>query len=545
IPSEINATSDPMSGIQLWGLYDIHLDPATGQAEVVPMRTAEMELNLMKFLYLPGKPAGITISDLEFNPPEVNLTIGIRHPLEGYPQFTAFSVRGILLTNGTKGGYTDPALIMSGPDELRLTNADGFTRWMNPVDFPFDHTVFCYMDWPVGNPDGDSFTSTINPYKYYADVLDHVDDTLDLYNSKKCAFSHNALNTRRYELDFGEQGLENFQFAVVASWEPPFKVPPQIPDDFPLGTTTSEPWNVEMSVVSNDLWFQESTGYGGGELVLQAVLSDFEDAYTDLLLIEAPGVFPRQEMDYVSQDGIDATFELNVEDIVLTNNDPFEVFIAAVAPDGEGFNGLLPGEELALYAFYEISVLLDPQNPPCPDFPFWDDFETTDCVWTPYGGDYWGVFNSVLDATGGGPCYEEDTGNHEPNPNTSYVSSKQIDIPESDQDLVLRFSHTISVDPPEYLGHWAWDMCFVMVNFEKVYPTGGPPYEDAHIPYSFNDFPCWTGFYDWVDSEFNLGTQYNGTTITIKFYLDTHDYILNCDPPYFGWYIDDLTLDFE
>ena len=64
------------------------------------------------------------------------------------------------------------------------------------------------------------------------------------------------------------------------------------------------------------------------------------------------------------------------------------------------------------------------------------------------------------------------------------------------------------------------------------------------MPYTFDPYPCWTGHYDWTKSEFNLGTKYNGTSIQVEFVLDTFDYINNCDPPYFGWLIDDINVDF-
>ncbi len=542
LPTTDRIAASPSGGTHLWGLYDFYFDPSSETIEVIPMRGAEMEVNVLFFLEGMGGPPKITIPEIEVIDNKINCTVGLIHPFPANMEYSGFMVRGILLTDGSRAVWEDPNLVMSGPGELQLTNHDGFTRWLNPVEFPYDGSFMNYIPGKLANPDGGSYSSTLNPYKLFADGLDAINDDLDIPNpGEKGVFRASSYNQRRYELDFGTQDMGHWQYAVVASWEFPTNVPPQIPESFPFGTVASEPWKAEVVEFDNSLFYTDDLV--GGELILDVNVSDFENIDQTKVFIEAPGIFPRQEVPVLAFDGPNATFETNVSDIVLPNADSFEVLVTAVAADDPGYGGSIPDAETAMYVTHMVDVQIEIQIQNCPDFPFNDDFQSYDCVWTPNGGTWWGVANDVLDAKGGGTCFEENDGSDIQNPNVSYVVSPQITIPDSDQDLLLKFSHTIDVDAVEPLGRWAWDMCYVRVNGIQVYPTGGPMYEDNHIPWSFADIKCWTAYYGWTESEFNLGTGYNGTTIQVEFVLDTFDNINNCDPPYYGWLIDDLTLE--
>ncbi len=541
-PDSDKLAGDSFSDQFLWGLYDIKFDQETLQAEIKPLRNPSVELNVLKFLEPSAGSSFISITDLEFSPPLVNFTMGINHPFSGRADLTGFSVRGVVLTDGSLGSFENPAIVTSGSGELKLLNYDGFTRWMNPVEFPFDGTVFGYHPGAMGHTGGADFGSTLNPYKLFADGLDQVSDNLDLNESKKSAFTSDSTNYRRYELDFGMQEPLHFQYAVIAGWAPPYSNPPQIPDDFPKGTVASEPWKIQTTEQTNTLYYLD--GVTGGKLILGVEIADFEDGHEDRVYVEAPGIFPYQEMTLISQDGIYLSYELHVAEIILAGVDPFDVLITAVATDGKGFDGLLPGEELATYSFLTVEPVIDPTVLDCPKFPFIDDFQSYDCEWTSMGGDWWGVNDGILDASNGGDCYEEENGDFIQNFNVSSVISPLVEIPSSDKDLLLRFNHMIDIDTKDPAHKWAWDLCYVKVNGEQAFPEGEPEYELNKIPLSYNPFWCWTGFYDWTESTFNLGTEYNGKAVRVEFVLDTYDYITNCNPPNEGWLIDDVRLEF-
>lgn len=536
-----------LSNTYLLGLYRIVIDPETVEADIIPLRSAEIEINVLKFLEPPDSISAILIDNVVIDPPSgLEFELGILHPYAGTPEFSIFSTRGVFLTNGSMGGFENPSIVMSGPDELRLLNADGMARWMNPVEFPFDGTILNYYPGKYGNPDGHNYTSTINPYKLYANGLSAQYDNLDLDEEDKAMFRAGTLVWRHYELDSGSQGLLDFQYAIVASWEPPLNNPPSGPDDYPPGTVASEPWRVEINELNNTLTYDD--GIQAGWLGLEILVRDFENADQDKVFVEAPGIFPRQEATLVDIDGGHLTFELSVAGIDLTSADTFETLVAAVATDGEGYDGRLPGEELATYMMHEVTVK---DNFPLPaGWPFYDDFENYDYEWTAYGGDWWGEYDGNMDARGDGMCYEEEkTGDDQwdENPNVSFVSSPPIEIPTSSDDLLIVFNHAIKVDIPEEMAWFTWDMCYIRVNGAQVDPSkivGGPAYEHGHYPWTFDDMWCWTSYYNWTESTFNLGTEYNGTTIVIDFVLDTYDYIDNCNPPNSGWRIDDILVDF-
>ncbi len=534
------------NGTYLWGLFEFHLDPVTETIEVVPLRTAEVEVNVLLFLEPPSGPSFITVSNGVWNPPEVAVDVRLTHPFAGFPEYMGFSVRGVLLTNGALHNFDNQSIITSTPNQLRLVNADGYTRWMNPDEFPFDGTIFNYYPGAMGDVAGDLYKSTVNPYKLYADGLTANPDNMDLDESNMSMFSDGAQNERRYELNFNSTSFGVFQYAVIASTDTPTVYPPAGPGDFPLGTVASEPWRVDITELQSDLWYNDNTNQQGGALNLQVDVFDFENADLDEVYIEAPGVFPRQQMPLIGQVGNQLTFQLSVANIDLNSADTFDMLVSAIAPDGEGYDGRLPGEELATYMLWPVDVYDGTPEPP--EWPFYDDFETYNYIWTPHGGEWWGKLDGFMNASGGpdggGTCFEEDTGSADENLNMSFVTSPSIDVPDSTKDLVIIFNHTIEVDIPEEFGHFAWDMCFFRVNGEQVFPTGGPSYEDNFYPWTFDEMKCWTTDYPMTESTFNLGTDLNGTTITVDFVLDTYDYIDNCDPPNFGWLIDDILVDF-
>jgi hypothetical protein len=246
-------------------------------------------------------------------------------------------------------------------------------------------------------------------------------------------------------------------------------------------------------------------------------------------------------MTFAGQNGSVYSFNLDVQNFSIDKAGTFDCLVAAVATDAPDYDGRLPGEELATYKLVQFDVEGD--EPPT-DWIFFDDFETLDHIWVTHGGTWWGEINGIMDAAGGTSCYEENDGSGDENTNVSYVSTPTIDIPDSTQDALLTFDFEMEVDIPEEFGHFAWDMCFVRINGPQIFPTGGALYEDNFYPWTFDEMNCWTSHYDMTSTEFNLGTGYNGTTVEIEFVLDTYDNIDNCDPPHFGWHIDNVLLKF-
>ncbi len=128
--SPVDAAGQRMeqSSHQLWGFYQFTIDGDARTLDVAPIRAADMHLNALVFLEPPAN-LNLTLESLHFNGDEIEVEIGLRHPFLGMTEFTGFDVRGIVISNGSIGGFDDPDVLLPGENDLRLLNPDGYTRW--------------------------------------------------------------------------------------------------------------------------------------------------------------------------------------------------------------------------------------------------------------------------------------------------------------------------------------------------------------------------------------------------------------------------------
>ena len=284
------AISDSSSRTLL-GLWEITIDRATLDYSVAPLRTGDIHLNALKLI---EPPSGSTLglSNLTIDGTVVGLDITFNHPFPGYPEFSVFDIRGIIFSNGSVSGFSDPLITLAGPDETHLQNADGLTRWWNPVEFPDIGTIFCYRDGKYGIPDSVAhYSATLNTYKVFADALGSTDPVTKLVdpglppNQTRAITLSGQSNTRRFEIDCEDNGsggpeiILNYGFDV--SWEIPDINPPEhFPDDFPLEANCEEPFLIEIEETSNTLYHDISVGYGG-MLGLDIRVHDWQGAFAD------------------------------------------------------------------------------------------------------------------------------------------------------------------------------------------------------------------------------------------------------------------------
>ncbi len=228
---ECRAVSDSSSH-QLWGLWQFAVDPGAGTMDAVALRDAAMHLNALHFLE-PPPFLNLSLDSLEINGNIVDAVIGLRNPFLGQNKFTGFDVCGIFITHGSIGGFDNPNIVIAGPGDTHLTNPDGYTRWWNPAEFPYDGSMFSYKDGLLGTPDSSAdFNSTVNAYKLFCDDLDDPDDSVGALDpSNRCVFGAGQKNTRRYLIQMS--GGLVFNYAVDASWKFPDGTPPyDVPGDF-------------------------------------------------------------------------------------------------------------------------------------------------------------------------------------------------------------------------------------------------------------------------------------------------------------------------
>ncbi|MFH1675586.1 MAG: hypothetical protein ABIC40_01080, partial [bacterium] len=271
----------------LFGLYDIVLDPQTYTAEIVPMRETEFQINVVKFLQPPsGNPANLKI---KINPGGTipseglfDLDISITHPMKG-SNFRGFDVRGIMLGKATQLSKFDYDVQFPKPDETRLLNADGYTRWWNTVEF-ITPGLFGYTPTLLGkgNP-----TGNVNPFKYFCDDLGATDPfdpdpaIRGTFSTQTSDGKSNTL-TRNYVVKFplvGGVPKAEFRYAVCASYVPPDPgyTPPAPIEAYPLEANCPEPYKIAISIDPASTAYYTST-QAGGDLIFNVEVFDWQAA---------------------------------------------------------------------------------------------------------------------------------------------------------------------------------------------------------------------------------------------------------------------------
>ncbi len=268
-------------GHQCWGFFEFGIDLANEKVELVPLREGSDHLNVLGFL----EPPPLTWLDLDWDSLVIDLEnnyleviVNMTHPFPGMPEFTGFDVRGILITDGDSA-LNDDSEVFAAYGEPRLMNPDGLTRWWNPVEF-LGGWLFGYKSGLLGTPGGAGvFSSTLNGYKYFCDGLTATAEMGEFNLASRGNFPSGVTLSRMYKIDFGKNPSDflRFNYAVDASWEFPSISPPAVPDDFPIEANSPEPFWVDVDVITNNLYFLESTQKGGGQLELKITVHDWQD----------------------------------------------------------------------------------------------------------------------------------------------------------------------------------------------------------------------------------------------------------------------------
>jgi len=358
----------------LWGLFEFFIDPEENTFEIVPLRNPDLHLNTIKFLE-PNGQVGLVqlVGGLNWNNDKTVLDIDIRitHPFPGAMHFSGFDVKGILITKGTMEVQSDPELIMSGADELRLMNADGYTRWWNPREF-VGNNVFSYIDGALGFKDSVwHFSSTLNGYKYFCDTLGPNAPVNSLDTSDRGVFRAGSSNMRHYTLSVPSLGQLRYNYAIDASWKRALVKPPEVPDDFPPEANQPEPWHISTTIVENTLYYDEDLGEQGGELTLDVFVYDWQNpseapaGSIERVSGEWPGLFDPTSAEYVSSQAGYSTWSLTLTPNAgsLVNAEEVEYLVWGESTDGGGYGGILdPGVPLISANLFTATVAPEEPN---------------------------------------------------------------------------------------------------------------------------------------------------------------------------------------
>ncbi len=380
----------------LWGVWQIDIDTSTWEITATPLRGAQFTVDVVTFLQKPaGNPQNLSIKVTDVSEwltlGLIDVDVTLRHPFPGLDEYTGFDVYGVFVAPGTSGGEYDGDVIYSnGADEPILTNADGYTRWMNPVEFPSNGTIFRFVPGKLGTPEIGLFTSTINGCKYFADGLAKGEDVADFFHTvgnvqMRGKFSPGSANSRTYSLKFpfvGGVPHIAFQYAVIASWIPPDKTLSgdpdmlDVPGDFGPEANAAEAIYVAINDFST-LYYVG--GEGGGKIDLKLEVFDWgalqegvevADEIHQMVLEGDPDVVPggyvvidQSTLQAGAAPGgsiISSVFEVEINGCTPKSPDDFPVLITieSEAPDKfDPGNGVPANDDrLAAYFVHPVPV---------------------------------------------------------------------------------------------------------------------------------------------------------------------------------------------
>ena len=232
---------------RLWGEWTFFFNAEHDRVDVVPRRQARMHLNVLVKLeeYCTNC---LEIINVKNNGDEtIDLTVRISHPFTGFPEYTGFDVKGIIMFNGSYeySNVSDQLLLpepffrvswreMGDPEVL---NPDGYTpRWRPNWDWGSDMPIFSYWEgkYATGDPNAD-LNAFLNFYS-------HEERHMFLTDS-------HVQRTYHIWLPPGEPVVA--AYAVEACWEPPTVMPVTNPsEDFPPSANQPEAYHFKW-VVNN------------------------------------------------------------------------------------------------------------------------------------------------------------------------------------------------------------------------------------------------------------------------------------------------------
>ena len=264
----------PLSQEYIWGYYSLCFDLENRKVEVVASRSVDFTANVVKFLN--NDPAGLQVKFNGTSPGagyiDIDLDITIKHPLST-AEYNGYDVRGIFIGNGSAHltSNADLAYPVAGTDQV-LLNADGYSRWFNPTEFPLPK-IFGYVPGNLASK-GYTGTATLNPYKYFGQALGDEDDLWGYFmtgSTNVGYFLAGTSNTRNYILRFPipVPGIK-YGYVVTANWSG------TAPEFHP----SHAPEAVGLSVIDqSDLWFVDSS-HKGGNLKLDISVFDWDAQLT-------------------------------------------------------------------------------------------------------------------------------------------------------------------------------------------------------------------------------------------------------------------------
>ena len=273
--------SESANNCVIWETGEVILDTEELEVSVVPLRTTDFTLNIVSFLQPPaGDPNNLTVSfDIagsDFPNAFVDLDLKLTHPFPG-TQYWGFDVRVIVFGGGSTVGLQDASVLYPDSTELRMTNADGYTRWYNRDEFGPFGKIFGYTDGvmaPVFTPPA---FSIVNGFKYFAEGVGEQDVPPNPAIINRGVFSDGEV-TREMQLQFPQVTAPfKFKYSIAASWDTPAANPPTSIDDFGVLANQQEAYQIEVTQdPTSTAFYNPDNGEYGGDLILDIEVWDWQ-----------------------------------------------------------------------------------------------------------------------------------------------------------------------------------------------------------------------------------------------------------------------------
>jgi PKD repeat protein len=340
--------------------------------------------NVTMFLQPPaGKLQNLILKDMAVDTSSqpgftiIDIDVGLKHPFPGLDMYTGFDVRGVFMHLGEYVSSYDTAITWPGPEAAMLLNPDGYTRWMNAVEFTTTG-ILGFTPGAAGSP-GFVPTATLNPYKYFTDGLDASGDLNAFFSNpanleKRGEFRPGNVNYRHYRLRW-PMGPLTFQYAVVASYNEPTVSPPvNIPGDFPINANCAEPFNVAVSDDGSTAFYL-SPDARGGDLHLKLEVFDWgvlghggtvTDEIGDITLesqgtiISTPKTFTASALTASPGTAVSSVYDIDIFEVLpeaITGQTILCRVTSAIQDSYDyGFGSAVPDGPLAAYMTFDAPI---------------------------------------------------------------------------------------------------------------------------------------------------------------------------------------------
>ncbi|MCX6646448.1 MAG: PKD domain-containing protein, partial [bacterium] len=352
--ADANENNADASSHYLLAYNFIYIDPNAPDGpkiEVIPVREAEIHLNILKFLE--GFPCANCFKIVGFNIPQpgyLNVDLEVDHP---FPDLTysVFDVRGIMMFPGT---HEFPVAGKSASDPLfgdgALLNPDGYTALYNgsTITAPIGDLQKYYQGKFATSaiPDSD-----INGFRYY--ITDNP-------ANNRNAFFAGSSDVQTFSLKLPPAPLV-LGYAVDASWWMPISTPVDDPlTDFDTNANCPEPWKISVT--------EQPIGQGltdaGGQTKLLLDVYDWQGKSTyHAPVIECPEIFDSTLTSTWVMDGSDySQYEVTISN---TNMAAVGEYTCLIGVEDNGNDPVgKPWLDLSAYQLQNLTVVTQTNQPP-------------------------------------------------------------------------------------------------------------------------------------------------------------------------------------